>query len=376
MAPLLVILGMLVAVIGAPIALFGVYRVELRAARAPRGALPAARVEGAGAALTRSGWTARRHRDALRAGVTRGLLPAWSIGLVLLLLGTLASCSRDRGLSAEACAERAAAVETALTATDTGVQHVRAAVPLVERTDGEPVDRTLPTLELDGAVQHLDLVAVRPGELRLNLDRLRAQLTAVEGLPDAPPPGRYYLAVSPTTPWSEVEAALATAAAAGFNAPRLVFARPAAPAAPRTWVTDEVDALRAAHCRKDDRGLERCDGDAMVKGFVAISERAARPCPQLAQLFAAPDEAPPDRAAAMIPQLAPALRACGCKVDPAVVHSLLDGLLRNPKPVSQHAVQLAVPGEGTPLAVAPTTPWSEASAALLAHGAPLALPGR
>jgi hypothetical protein len=81
-------IGMISAAIAGPVLLFTEYRRQLVASR-PRDAdaLPPARVAGAHAALLRSGDTARRHRLALRAALYRRLLPAWAIGLVLMLLG-------------------------------------------------------------------------------------------------------------------------------------------------------------------------------------------------------------------------------------------------------------------------------------------------
>ena len=85
MGALLVLFGIGLAVIGAPILLFREYRRELAVSRADRPALPAP--QGALDAVVRSGDAARDHRLALRAGVMRGLVPAWAVGLALMLLG-------------------------------------------------------------------------------------------------------------------------------------------------------------------------------------------------------------------------------------------------------------------------------------------------
>lgn len=90
MGALLVLLGIMVAVIAAPVLLFQEYRRQLAAGRADAaGGLPPARVEGMHASLVRSGEAARSHRLALQAAVYRRLVPAWAIGLALMLLGVL-----------------------------------------------------------------------------------------------------------------------------------------------------------------------------------------------------------------------------------------------------------------------------------------------
>lgn len=85
MGALLVLFGIGLAVIGAPILLFREYRRELAASRVDRPALPPA--DGALEGLIRSGEVARNHRLALRAGIIRGLVPAWAIAVGLMLLG-------------------------------------------------------------------------------------------------------------------------------------------------------------------------------------------------------------------------------------------------------------------------------------------------
>ena len=87
MGVLLVLLGIGLSVLGAPILLFREYRRALAASRADRPALPPA--DGALEALIRSGDVARDHRLALRAGLYRGLVPAWAVALCLILLGVL-----------------------------------------------------------------------------------------------------------------------------------------------------------------------------------------------------------------------------------------------------------------------------------------------
>jgi hypothetical protein len=89
MGPLLVLLGIGLVVIGAPILLFREYRRELVASRVDRPALPPA--DGILEALVRSGEAAGDHRLALGAGIIRGLVPAWAIGLGLILLGVFLS---------------------------------------------------------------------------------------------------------------------------------------------------------------------------------------------------------------------------------------------------------------------------------------------
>ena len=85
MGALLALLGIGLAVIGAPILLFREYRRALVASRADRPALPPA--DGMREALVRSGEAADDHRLALRAGIIRGLVPAWAIAVGLILLG-------------------------------------------------------------------------------------------------------------------------------------------------------------------------------------------------------------------------------------------------------------------------------------------------
>lgn len=85
MGALLALLGIGLAVIGAPVLLFREYRRALAVSRADRPALPPA--DGVREALVRSGEAAADHRLALHAGIIRGLVPAWAVAVVLILLG-------------------------------------------------------------------------------------------------------------------------------------------------------------------------------------------------------------------------------------------------------------------------------------------------
>lgn len=86
MGALLVLIGIFVAVIVAPIRLFQIYRRAMRST-APSTDLPEARVESRMGAVMRSGAAARRVRLALRTAVFRGLVPAWLVALALMLVG-------------------------------------------------------------------------------------------------------------------------------------------------------------------------------------------------------------------------------------------------------------------------------------------------
>jgi hypothetical protein len=89
MGPLLVLLGIGVAVIGAPIMLVIEYRRQLSMVAETDRGMPVAQLTGALAEIARSGAYARRHHLALRAGVFRRLVPAWAAGLAMILLGVL-----------------------------------------------------------------------------------------------------------------------------------------------------------------------------------------------------------------------------------------------------------------------------------------------
>jgi hypothetical protein len=85
-AALLVLIGIICAGVAGPVLLFKEYRRLLLESRRDA-ELPEAAVVGVRASLVRSGVQARRHRLALRAALYRRLVPAWAIGLVLMLLG-------------------------------------------------------------------------------------------------------------------------------------------------------------------------------------------------------------------------------------------------------------------------------------------------
>ena len=93
MSVLLVFFVIVTVLIGGPVMLFKQYRRAVRQIDDASGAvrLPPARVH-SGLAEVRSERNAiARQRLAFRAGVFRGLLPAWVVGLVLLLLGVAVS---------------------------------------------------------------------------------------------------------------------------------------------------------------------------------------------------------------------------------------------------------------------------------------------
>lgn len=93
MSVLLVFLGIVTVLIGGPVMLFKQYRRALREAAHVDGndRLPQARVHSTVADIRSEGNAIARQRQALRRGVFRGLLPAWVLGLVLLLLGVAVS---------------------------------------------------------------------------------------------------------------------------------------------------------------------------------------------------------------------------------------------------------------------------------------------
>lgn len=93
MSVLLVLLGIVTVLIGGPVMLFKRYRHALRSSDDARGEarLPQARIRSGVAEVRIEGNAIARQRRALRAGIFYGLLPAWGVGLVLLLLGVAVS---------------------------------------------------------------------------------------------------------------------------------------------------------------------------------------------------------------------------------------------------------------------------------------------
>lgn len=84
----IVLVGMFLALIGAPVQLIRTYRKELALARTEQERVPEARVVGMRGEVARSGATARRHRVALTTAIFRGLLPVWFLALALILAGS------------------------------------------------------------------------------------------------------------------------------------------------------------------------------------------------------------------------------------------------------------------------------------------------
>lgn len=171
-----------------------------------------------------------------------------------------------------------------------------------------------------------------------------------------PDPAELYFEIDGAVTWDRVAAAVAAAANAGFTHPSFVFAIPAtAQPPPRTWVDDKLDEVRA----------KNKDGGNLATDVAKITKTVVDSCPALIKVYGrVGSEEGGSKAEMLVEGTGPAIIECGCDIDIPALRSAMYGILGNPHPTGAIAVQLDQAGK--PIALATTTPWSEASKQLQA----------
>jgi len=276
------------------------------------------------------------------------LLAMRSLWLVVV---ALAACGKSKA----ECRTEAESFGKLLAAADLSPSFIQVddTLHLVERTDLRPPEfHTAPIVYVTATKITYQGKLVNADDLVPLLAAAHAQVVdAIETgkVPrnHPPDPRHVYLVIDAATPWSQVVAAVDTAAKAELTAPMFVFGVPVTwKAPPRAPIDTELDKI-----------VNDEDGANKATRFAEVTKRLVERCPSVVELFGQVASVEMDKTAYISTELPKALIDCGCKVDMPDFRATMWRLMVNPHPTRVLAMDPDAPA--TPIAAAGSKLWRD-----------------